>query len=289
MRKAITKEQHRRVAAIHDISCVGRCSLTAVLPLLSAAGIETDVIPTAVLSTHTGGFSGYTYRDLTEDMLPIAEHWSSLGLTFDAIYTGYIGTPEQLTILNQIVCLLKKERTLLFVDPVMADNGTLYKCIQPEYVEEMRKFCRKADIITPNMTEAMFLLGMEYSEGPYQEKLVREILRRLAEFGNDYVILTGVSYDNDRLGAVAYDCAADRYIHAFSSVVNGTFHGAGDVFASILLGALLNGKRVEQALKTAVDFTVSCIVSTKKEGADLRYGLNFEQNIPRLIKNLVLD
>ena len=113
---------------IHDISCVGRCSLTAVLPLLSAAGIETDVIPTAVLSTHTGGFSGYTYRDLTEDMLPIAEHWSSLGLTFDAIYTGYIGTPEQLTILNQIVCLLKKERTLLFVDPVMADNGTLYKC-----------------------------------------------------------------------------------------------------------------------------------------------------------------
>lgn len=289
MGKAIGKNSYKRVAAIHDISCAGRCSLTVALPLLSAAGLETNVIPTAVLSTHTGGFCDYTYRDLTGDMLPIAQHWKRLELKFDAVYTGYIGTPEQLAILNDITDLLKGEQTLLFVDPVMADNGALYKCIKPEYIEAMRNFCKKADIITPNMTEAMFLLGMEYAEGPYQETFVHEILQRLAEFGNDYVILTGVSYDNDRLGAVAYHCAKNRYTYAFSRVVNGTFHGSGDVFSSVLLGALLNGKTVEQALKIAVNFTVSCISSTKKEGADLRYGLNFEKNIPRLIKDLGLD
>ena len=288
MRKINSKDQHKRVAAIHDISCVGRCSLTVALPLLSAAGIETNVIPTAVLSTHTGGFCDYTYRDLTGDMLPIAEHWSRLKLKFDALYTGYIGTPEQLTILNEIVDLLQDDETLLFVDPVMADNGTLYKCIKPEYIEGMRKFCKKANVITPNMTEAMFLLDMEYTEGPYHESLVQEILQRLSEFGNDHIILTGVSYDNDRLGAVAYDCARNKYTYAFSRVVNGTFHGSGDVFASVLLGALLNGKTVEQAMKIAVDFTVYCISSTKKEGADLRYGLNFEKNIPHLIKDLGL-
>ena len=166
MRKINSKDQHKRVAAIHDISCVGRCSLTVALPLLSAAGIETNVIPTAVLSTHTGGFCDYTYRDLTGDMLPIAEHWSRLKLKFDALYTGYIGTPEQLTILNEIVDLLQDDETLLFVDPVMADNGTLYKCIKPEYIEGMRKFCKKANVITPTMTEAMFLLDMVYTEGP---------------------------------------------------------------------------------------------------------------------------
>ncbi len=288
MRKTNRLDQHKRVAAIHDISCAGRCSLTAALPLLSAAGIETNVIPTAVLSTHTGGFCSYTYRDLTADMLPIAQHWNRLEIKFDALYTGYIGTLEQLAILNEIVALLKNDRTMLFVDPVMADNGALYKCIRPEYIEGMREFCKKADIITPNMTEAMFLLGMEYAEGPYPEKLIHEILQRLAEFGNDYVILTGVSYDNDRLGAVAYHCVKDKYTYAFSRVVNGTFHGSGDVFASVLLGALLNGKTVEQAMKIAVDFTVLCITSTKKEGADLRYGLNFERNIPHLLKDLGL-
>lgn len=288
MRNAKSSEIHKRVAAIHDISCVGRCSLTAALPLLSAAGVETNIIPTAILSTHTGGFTNYTYRDLTGDMLPIAAHWNSLGIHYDAIYTGYIGTPEQLEILSDMIDLLAQQDTLLFIDPVMADNGTLYKCISPEYVAAMRNFCRRANIITPNMTEAMFLLGMDYTEGPYEERVIRDILHRLSEFGSDYVILTGVSYDNDRLGAALYDCRRNRDTFAFSRAVSGTFHGAGDVFASVLLGALLNGKTAQQALKTAVDFTVTCIDSTKKEGADLRYGLNFERNIPRLVKALDL-
>lgn len=288
MKQIKSADQHKRVAAIHDISCMGRCSLTVALPLLSAAGIETNIIPTAILSTHTGGFTGYTYRDLTEDMLPIAQHWETLNVGFDALYTGYIGTLEQLQILNGIIDILKKDNTLVFIDPVMADNGSLYKCIKPEYVEGMRNLCKKADIITPNMTEAMFLLGMEYTEGPYNDDFVRGILRRLSEFGNKYVILTGVSYDNDRLGAVSYDCGNDQFKCAFSRVVSGTFHGSGDVFASVLLGAILNGKTIEQAMKIAVDFTVNCITSTKKEGADLRYGLNFERNIPHLIKDLGL-
>jgi pyridoxine kinase len=175
--------KQKRLAAIHDISCFGKCSLTVALPIISAAGIETSVIPTAVLSTHTGGFKGYTFRDLTADLKPIAEHWSSLGLRFDAVYTGYLGSFEQLNIVSEIISLLKTADTLVIVDPVMADNGKLYASFPLNFPEGMKKLCSLADVIEPNLTEASLLLDLPYNEGPYTKDYIEvcsRVLRGLA-------------------------------------------------------------------------------------------------------------
>ena len=148
--------RQKRIAAIHDISCVGRCSLTVALPILSAAGYETSVLPTAVLSTHTGGFTGFTYRDLTEDISPIAAHWQSLGLHFDALYSGFLGSYAQIGLISGLIDTFKKSDTLVMVDPVMADDGKYYSVYSPDMAAGMKKLCAKADIITPNLTEAAF-------------------------------------------------------------------------------------------------------------------------------------
>ncbi len=162
----------KRIVAIHDISCFGRCSLTVALPIISAFGIETSIIPTAVLSTHTGGFSDFTYRDLTDDILPIVNHWKSLGLNFDAIYTGFLGSFEQIDIIDQVFELLKTPQTLIIVDPVMADNGELYKIFPKDFPKGMKKLCQKADILIPNLTEAALLLDEPYKPGPYTKEYI---------------------------------------------------------------------------------------------------------------------
>jgi pyridoxine kinase len=160
-------KRQKRVAAIHDISCFGRCSLTVALPIISSAGIECAVVPTAVLSTHTGGIDGYTFHDLTDEIMPIAKHWKSLDLEFDAIYTGYLGSFHQLDIVSSLFDLLGSNDTLKVVDPVMADNGVLYKSFPADFPKGMRKLCAKADIIVPNITEAVLMLDEPYQEGPY--------------------------------------------------------------------------------------------------------------------------
>ena len=159
--------RQKRIVAIHDISCVGRCSLTVALPVISAAGVEVSVIPTAVLSTHTGGFYGYTYRDLSDDILPIAGHWQSLGLQFDAFYTGFLGSYRQLDIIAELFERFKRTDNLMVVDPVMADHGQLYKVYDSSFPIGMRKLCKKADILVPNITEACLLTDTPYREGPY--------------------------------------------------------------------------------------------------------------------------
>jgi pyridoxine kinase len=174
------KKRQKRIAAIHDISCFGKCSLTVALPIISAADIEVSVIPTAVLSTHTGGFTGYTFRDLTDDMLPIARHWKSLGLEFDAIYTGYLGSFRQLDIVSEIIDMLKTQDTLIVVDPVMADNGRLYASFPDTFPEGMKKLCSKADVVVPNITEASLMLEIPYEEGPYTDEHIEGMLRGLS-------------------------------------------------------------------------------------------------------------
>jgi pyridoxine kinase len=154
--------KQKRIAAIHDISCVGRCSLTVALPILSAAGIDTGILPTAVLSTHTGGFENFTYRDLTEDITPIASHWKSLDLKFDALYSGFLGSYEQIDLVSNLFELFKDQDTLILVDPVMADNGEFYSVYSPEMAKGMARLCQKADIIVPNLTEAAFMLDEPY-------------------------------------------------------------------------------------------------------------------------------
>ena len=273
----------KRIAAIHDISGFGKCSLTVALPIISAAGIEVAVMPTALLSTHTGGFEGYTYRDLTKDMRPIAAHWKSLGIAFDAIYSGFLGSFEQIAIVRDFIESFRREGSVVLVDPAMADNGKMYPLFNMDFAKEMAGLCAKADIIVPNMTEAAFLLGEEYREKPYTKEYIEGLLKKLSAIGPVKVVLTGVMFDENKLGAATYDGQTGEISYAFSAAIPGSYHGTGDIFASVMLAAYLNCKTLAQSAQIAVDFTHGCIQRTKNAGTDVRYGVNFEAGLPKLI------
>lgn len=278
----------KRVAAIHDISGFGKCSLTVALPIISAAGIETTVLPTAVLSTHTGGIEGFTYRDLTEDIQPIADHWKSLNIQFDAIYTGFLGSFEQLDLVSRFFDSFKTPGNLIMVDPVMADNGELYKIFPKEFPMGMRKLCEKADIVVPNLTEAALLLGETYHPGPYTQEYIEEMLKKLSALGPKKVVLTGVYFDDVELGAATYDAETGEIAYALAKRIPGYYHGTGDVYGSALLGALLNNFSLNEAAAIAVRFTTAAIQKTADSGSDIRFGVNFEQSIPGYLKDLKL-
>ena len=277
-------KRQKRALAIHDISCLGKCSLTVTLPIISAAGIETSVIPTAVLSTHTGGFEGYTYRDLTDDILPIMRHWESLGIQFDAVYTGYLGSFEQIEIVKDVIGRLKRSGALVIVDPVMADNGVLYKNFREDFPDGMRELCRLADVILPNMTEAALLLGTRYLPGPYSRAFVDDTLRKLSSIGPSRVVLTDVSLDADTLGAACFDAVSGDTDYAVHRRVPGLYHGTGDVFGSAVVASLLTGHSLQAACDIAVEFTAKSIERTRKAGTQARFGVNFEAGLGAFIK-----
>jgi len=279
----------KRVLAVHDISCVGKCSLTVALPILSAMGVETSVLPTAVLSTHTGGFTGFTYRDLTDDIRPIADHWASLGLQFDGIYTGFLGSFEQLDLVAELFARFKRGDTVVVVDPVMADNGELYGIFPDTFPAGMRALCEKADVILPNLTEASLMLDMPYQEPPYTQAYIEDMLKQLAAIHGGGVVLTGVAFNETELGAAVYDRGAVSY--AMAARIPGYYHGTGDVFGSALTGALLRGapqrgRTLPEAARIAVDFTVDSIRRTRDDGTEIRYGVNFEESLKGLINRL---
>ena len=278
--------QQKRVAAIHDISCFGKCSLTVALPVISSMGIEVSAIPTAILSTHTGGFTGYTFRDLTGDILPIARHWQGLNLHFDAFYTGYLGSFEQIDLVREAYRMLKSKDTLLIVDPVMADNGKLYAHFPADFPEGMRKLVSEADVITPNLTEAALLLREPYREGPYDRAYIEALLTRLSALGPKRVVLTGVWFDRDHLGAASYDAATGAVGVSLAPRIDGYYHGTGDVFASVLTGALLHGASLGQAAELAVNFTAASIRRTQAAGTDIRFGVNFEAGLSALAEDI---
>ena len=276
----------KRVAAIHDISCFGRCSLTVALPIISAAGIETTVIPTAILSTHTGGFKGFTFCDLTSEILPVANHWESEGISVDAVYTGYLGSKEQIEIVMKTVDIIKENDGILIVDPAMADNGKLYVGFPEDFPNEMLNLCKKADIIVPNITEAAMLLGIPYKEGPYNKSYIEDMLKQLSVITNAKVVLTGVWFEETKLGAATYENGKIEY--CLSERINTLYHGTGDVFASALVSSLLNGKDLKDAAQIAVDFTCGSIKKTLLLRPNDKYGVCFEAEIPNLIKKLEL-
>lgn len=280
--------KQKRVAAIHDISCVGRCSLTVALPILSAAGFDTGVLPTAVLSTHTGGFEGFTYRDLTEDIKPISDHWQSLDIRFDALYSGFLGSFEQIDLVADLFDRFRNPGTMIMVDPVMADNGVLYSVYSPEMAKGMTKLCAKADIIVPNLTEAAFLLDEEYIGENYSQDYIETTLQKLSSLGAKKVVLSGVSLEKGKLGAAAFDSETGKISYAFNDRVDGYFHGTGDVFGSTLLAALLNNFPLEEAAQIAVDYTHKCILLTDRAELEKRFGVCFEKALPYLIKKLGL-
>lgn len=280
------EKMQKRVAAVHDISCFGKCSLTVALPIISAAGIETAVIPTAVLSTHTGGFSGFTFRDLTEDILPVANHWKKENISVDCVYSGYLGSKEQISILMETIDIIKNENGITVVDPVMADNGKLYGGFPVDFPMEMKKLCSVADIITPNITEAALMLNAEYKEGPYNKEYIEDILKGLSEITNGKIVLTGVWFDNDKIGAATYEDGKTEYV--FAKRVAAAFHGTGDVFTSTVVSGILNGFTLKESAQIACDFTAGCIKYTKENNNYMKYGVNFESQIPQLIRYLGL-
>jgi len=278
--------KQKRVAAIHDISGFGRCSLSVALPIISVAGIECSVVPTAVLSTHTGGLDGFTYRDLTDDILPFACHWQRLGLGFDALYSGFLGSLKQIEILSEFFNRFRTDDNMVIVDPVMADNGMLYKTFPVDFPKEMRKLCQKADIIVPNITEAALLLDESYHEGPYTKGYISKKLKKLALLGSKKVVLTGVHFNETEIGAAAYDKKTGSTYYAFAPWIPSFYPGTGDVFASVLLAGLINGHDLSKATKIAVDFVANCIQRTYAAKTDTRFGINFEAGLGNLARQL---
>ena len=266
----------KRVAAIHDISGVGKCSLTVALPIISSAGVECSVMPTAILSTHTGGFEGFTFRDLTDDMLPIADHWAKENIKFDAFYSGYLGSLSQIKIVYDIFEMFRTPDTLIVVDPVMADHGKLYSLFTHDHVRGMAELCGHADIIIPNYTEAAFMLGREYKNEPMEKSEVNEMLIELAGLGAKKVVLTGVHFGKNDLGAACYDAGTGQVDYVLDERIEGMYHGTGDTFGSFLLGALMRERTLLESVEIAVKYTCAAIRLTKADGTDQKMGVRFE-------------
>ncbi len=271
---------YKRVLTIQDISCVGQCSLTVALPIISACGIETAVLPSAVLSTHTGGFTGYTFRDLTDDLTSISDHWAKENIRFDAVYTGYLGSTKQIDIVKMVMD--RHNDGLNIVDPAMADNGKLYYGFDMEFVEAMKSLCAKADIILPNITEACFLTGLEFKT-EYDREYIESILSALTKMGAKTVILTGVSYSDSTTGVVVFENG--EYSYYEHAKIFGGCHGTGDVYAAAFTGALMRGKSAFESASIAANYTLKCIENTLSD-KNHWYGAKFETALPDLIEML---
>lgn len=281
-------DTQKRLVAINDISGFGKCSLTVALPVISACGVETVCLPTAVLSTHTGGFSGYTFRDLTNDMIPVMNHWKSLDLKFDAIYSGFLGSINQIEIVKSFISIFKEKDTIAIVDPSMADYGKLYSVFDMDFAKEMTSLCAVSDIVIPNITEAAFMTDTEYMDTVQNELYIEELLDKLLLMGAKSVVLTGVSFDENELGVACKSANENKPNYYFTKRVEGQYHGTGDVFASAFSGALLNGFSLYESARIAADFVVNCIERTRQFNKDMRYGVDFERGIPFLLGELSL-
>ena len=268
-----------RILTVQDISCVGQCSLTVALPILSACGIETAVLPSAVLSTHTAGFSGYTFRDLTEDRPAISAHWEKEGLRFDALYTGYLGSMRQIDEVSAIIDRNLARGGRVIVDPAMVDNGKLYPGFDSAFVSRMATLCGRADYVVPNITEAAMLTGLPYKT-EYDRAYIDALIAGLLSLGCRGVILTGVSYEAKKTGVAVYENGEYAY-YAHEKLEN-SCHGTGDIYSAAFVGALVRGKSAYDAAVIAADYTVSCIRATA-EVENHWYGACFEPVLPQLI------
>ena len=273
----------KRIMTIQDISCVGKCSLTVALPIISAAGVEAGVLPTAVLSNHTA-FPTFTFCDLTDEIQGISDTLLENKIDFDAIYTGYLGSFRQLKLVEEFIKRYREGATVV-VDPAMADNGKLYHGFTPEFASAMAELCGKADIIIPNITEASFMLGIEYNPS-YDEEYIKGVLKALTGLGAKTAALTGIGFSEDEIGVYAYNAETDEYFSYFNERLSVSFHGTGDIYASATVGALMRGFSVNEALAIAVDFTLESMKKTLADPAYRTYGVNFEEALPYYIRRL---
>lgn len=271
----------KRVLTIQDISCLGKCSLTIALPVISALGAETVILPTAVLSTHTM-FKNFTCKDLSDQIGPIAAHWKSEGVAFDAIYTGYLGTIEQIDQIKELFRSFRNESNVIIVDPVMADNGKLYPAFDMDYVKKNAELCAEADIIVPNITEAALMTGMEYRE-EYDEAYVKALLAGLNELGAGISVLTGVSLEKGKTGVMGYERETGEYYVYQNRRIDASYHGTGDLFSSTCVGEILKGRDWRDAMRIAADYTAHTIEVTLRNPDKPWYGVDFETTIPELL------
>jgi len=274
----------KRIVTVQDISCVGKCSLTVALPIISAMGVETAIIPTAVLSTHTM-FQNFTCKDLTDQIEPITAHWKTEDFGFDAIYTGYLGSFEQIDIVTRMFEDFKTESNVTIVDPAMADNGKLYPAFDEAFAKKMASLCAKADIILPNITEASFMTGMEYKT-EYDEAYIKDMLKALTGLGAKIAVLTGVGFEEGKTGVMGYDSVNDEFWYYEQKKLPCSYHGTGDIFASAFTGALMNGFDWKGAAEIASEYVAECIWLTMADGKKEWYGVHFEAAIPFLLAKL---
>ena len=274
----------KRIMTIQDISCVGKCSLTVALPIISAMGVECGIIPTAVLSTHTM-FKNFTCRDLTDEIKPIVNHWLDEGITFDAVYTGYLGSFEQIDIVSGVFAKLKEQGSLICVDPAMADNGKLYPAFDEAFAKRMASLCANADFVLPNITEACFMTGAEYKE-TYDIDYVKSLMLSLHELGAKNVIITGVSFAEGKTGVMGYDGEKKEFSYYCHDKLPHSYHGTGDIFSSTFVGAMMNGIDWRKAVEVAADYTAKCIAVTIDSGKEKHYGVDFESCTKFLLDRL---
>ena len=273
---------YKRVLTIQDISCVGQCSLTVALPILSVCGVETCVLPSAVLSNHTGGFRGFTFRDLTEDMPGISRQWQENGLNFAAIYTGYLGSTRQIEYVRDIFRDNGAAGCIKVVDPAMADHGKLYVGFDDVFVQAMKGLCTEADYVIPNITESCLLTGLEYRT-EYDRTYIDDQLAALTAMGCKNIILTGISYAPGRTGIVVFENG--QYAYYEHERLPNSCHGTGDIFASSFVGALMRGNSAYRASQIAADYALACIRQTAQM-PDHWYGAAFEPVLGKLIEML---
>ena len=272
----------KRILTVQDISCVGQCSTTVALPILSACGHETAILPTGILSTHTANFVGFTVLSMTGEMAKIMKHWKSEGITFDGIYTGYI-LPDQVPLITELCSDFNKGPKI--IDPVLGDNGKFYYGFDEKFAKEMFTLCNNADVILPNLTEAAFLLGEKPVLEGYDEKFIEKLIKKLADKTKaKNVILTGVSFDDSLLGVAVYSQNDKVVNYYFAEKIPQSIHGTGDIYSSAVVGAYLNGKTLFESAKIAVDYTVRCIKNTYDEYEQHPYGVFFEEALPSLIE-----
>lgn len=271
----------KRVLTVQDISCLGKCSTTIALPVISALGSETVILPTALLSTHSI-FENFTCKDLSDQIMPIAKHWQSQDVKFDAIYTGYLGTEEEIDMMKELFRMFGGEDTLIIVDPAMGDRGVLYPAFDEAYAKKNTELCAGADIILPNITEASFMTGLPYKE-EYDEAYIKEMLQALDALGAKVSILTGVSLEPGKTGIMGYDREKDTYFSYQNEKIGAQFHGTGDLFASTFVGEVMKGLDWTDAIRIAADYTAHTIEVTMQNPKKSWYGVDFETTIPDLI------
>ena len=270
----------KKVLTIQDISCYGQCSVTVALPILSALGFETAILPSAILSTHTSGFKNFTVHDLSNEIPKIINHWKSEGIKYDAFYVGYLGEISHVDLVIQVKNELLNKDGIFVLDPVMGDNGKLYPAFNDDYVKAIRRLIKEADIILPNLTEACFLTGIEYNE-EYDESYIKNVINKLLELGAKKIALTGIAYQKEMTGVVIYD--ENGYQHFTHRRINKSYHGTGDVYASTFLGAYLSNNDLLKSTKIAAKFVVKAIENTLDD-PNHNYSVKFEPLLVDFIK-----